>query len=43
MKRCKIRELTEEEKEITEDKDIMGQIITSERNIKIGKIKQLIY
>lgn len=39
--RDKIRKL--EEKEITEDKDIMSQIIASEKNIKQGKIKQLKY
>ena len=37
--RDKIRKL--EEKEITEDKDMMNQIISSERNIKKGKIKEL--
>ena len=39
--RDKIRKL--EEKEITEDKDMMNQIISSERNIKKGKIKELKY
>ena len=39
--RDKIRKL--EEKEIIEDKDVMSQIITSEKNIKKGKIKELKY
>jgi len=39
--RDKIRKL--EEKEIVEDKDVMGQIIMSEKNIKKGKIKELKY
>lgn len=39
--RDKIRKL--EEKEITQDKDMMGQIIASEKNIKKGKIKELRY
>lgn len=39
--RDKIRKL--EEKEILEDKDIMSQIITSEKNIKKGKIKEFNY
>jgi len=39
--RDKIRRL--EEKEIVEDKDLMSQIKTSERNIKKGKIKELKY
>ncbi|MEM4271478.1 MAG: ribbon-helix-helix domain-containing protein [Candidatus Pacearchaeota archaeon] len=39
--RDKIRKL--EEKEILEDKDIFGQIIASERNIKKGRIKKLNY
>lgn len=39
--RDKIRKL--EEKEIVEDKDMMGQIVESERNEKKGKIKKLEY
>ena len=39
--RDKIRRL--EEKEILEDKDLMGQIKVSERNIKKRKIKELRY
>ena len=39
--RDKIRKL--EEKEITEDKGMMNQIILSEKNIKKGKIKELKY
>jgi len=39
--RDKIRKL--EEKEITEDKEIMSQIRGSERNIKKGKIKEFKY
>lgn len=39
--RDKIRRL--EEKEITEDKEVMSQIRASERNIKKGKIKELKY
>ncbi len=39
--RDKIKKL--EEKEITEDKDMFGQILASERNIKKGKIKELKY
>ncbi len=39
--RDKIRRL--EEKEILEDKDMFRQIVASERNIKKGKIKKLIY
>ena len=39
--RDKIRKL--EEKEIIEDKGVMSQIITSEKNIKKGKIKELKY
>ena len=39
--RDKIRRL--EEKEILEDKDMMSQIIASERNIEKGKIKQFKY
>ena len=31
------------EKEILEDKDLMNQIILSEKNIKKGKIKELNY
>jgi metal-responsive CopG/Arc/MetJ family transcriptional regulator len=37
--RDKIRKL--EEREILEDKDMLNQIITSEKNIKKGKIKEL--
>jgi metal-responsive CopG/Arc/MetJ family transcriptional regulator len=37
--RDKIRKL--EEKEILENKEVMNQIKTSERNIKKGKIKEL--
>ncbi|MEK6844086.1 MAG: ribbon-helix-helix domain-containing protein [Nanoarchaeota archaeon] len=39
--RDKIKRL--EEKEIIEDKDMMDQITTSERNIKKGKIKEFKY
>lgn len=39
--RDKIREL--EEKEIVEDKDMMEQIVTSEKNIKKGKVKKFKY
>ena len=39
--RDKIRKL--EEKEILKDKDIMNQIINSEKNIKKGKIRELKY
>ncbi|MDP4039298.1 MAG: ribbon-helix-helix domain-containing protein [Candidatus Pacearchaeota archaeon] len=39
--RDKIRKL--EEKEIIEDKDVMSQIIMSEKNIKKSKIKELKY
>jgi len=39
--RDKIRRL--EEKEIVGDKDMFGQIVTSERNMKKGKIKELKY
>ena len=39
--RDKMRRL--EEKEIIEDRDMMEQIITSERNIKKRKIKKLNY
>ena len=39
--RDKIRKL--EEKEIVEDKDLMSQIIASEKNIKKGKIKAFKY
>ncbi len=39
--RDKIRKL--EEKEILKDKDIMNQIIHSEKNIKKGKIRELKY
>jgi len=39
--RDKIRRL--EEKEIIADKDLMSQIILSEKNIKRGKIKELRY
>ncbi len=39
--RDKIRKL--EEKEITEDRDMMNQIIASEKNIKKGKMKRLKY
>ena len=34
---------TFEEREITEDKEIMSQIKTSEHNIKKGEIKELKY
>ena len=37
----KIREL--EEKEILENKDMINQIIQSEKNIKKGKIKEFTY
>ncbi len=37
--RDKMRRL--EEKEIIEDKDLMKQILASERNIKKGKIKEI--
>jgi len=37
--RDKIRRL--EEREILEDRDMISQIITSEKNIKKGKIKEL--
>jgi len=37
--RDKIRKL--EEKEIVKDKELMSQIIESEKNIKKGKIKKL--
>jgi len=39
--RDKMRKL--EEKEILEDKDLMSQIRASDRNIKKGKIKKLVY
>lgn len=39
--RDKIRKL--EEKEIVEDKEVMGQIVASEKNIKKGKLKELKY
>ena len=39
--RDKIRKLGE--KEITEDKDMMSQIIASERNIKKRNVKELKY
>ena len=39
--RDKIRKL--EEKEIVEDKDMFGQIVASERNIKKGRIKEFKY
>ena len=39
--RDKIRKL--EEKEILEDKDMFNQILTSEKNIKKKKIKELKY
>ena len=39
--RDKIRRL--EEKEIVEDKDVMGQIVESEKNIKKGKVKKFKY
>lgn len=39
--RDKIRKL--EEKEIIMNKDMFGQIIASEKNIKKGKIKELKY
>jgi metal-responsive CopG/Arc/MetJ family transcriptional regulator len=39
--RDKIRKL--EEKEIVEDKDLMNQIVNSEKNIKKGKIKEFNY
>ena len=39
--RDKIRKL--EEKEIIEDKEVMSQIIASEKNIKKGKIKSFNY
>jgi metal-responsive CopG/Arc/MetJ family transcriptional regulator len=39
--RDKMRRL--EEKEILEDKDMMNQIIASEKNIKKGKIKEFKY
>ena len=39
--RDKIRKL--EEKEIVMDKDMFGQIVASEKNIKKGKIKELKY
>ena len=39
--RDKIRRL--EEKEIVEDKDMMSQIIESEKNIKKGKIREFKY
>lgn len=32
-----------EEREIMEDKDLISQIVMSERNIKKGKIKELRY
>ena len=36
-------EMMEEEKEIIEDRDIISQIIRSEKNIKVGKINELKY
>ena len=39
--REKIKRL--EEKEIIEDKNVMKQIVSSEKNIKKGKIKELKY
>jgi len=39
--RDKMRKL--EEKEILEDKDMMSQIIASEKNFKKGKIKEFKY
>ena len=39
--RDKIRKL--EEKEIIEDKEVFGQIIASENNIRKGKIKEFKY
>ena len=39
--RDKIRRL--EEKEIIEDKEIFGQILASEKNIKKGKVKEFKY
>ncbi len=39
--RDKIRRL--EEKEILEDKDLLRQIVASEKNIKKGKIRELRY
>jgi len=39
--RDKIRKL--EEREIVEDRDMMNQILASEKNIKKGKIKALKY
>jgi len=39
--RDKIKRL--EEREIMEDKDMFNQIVTSERNIKKGKIKEFKY
>lgn len=39
--RDKIRRL--EEKEIVEDRDMMSQIVASERNIKKGRVKELKY
>ena len=39
--RDKIRKL--EEKEIVEDKDMFGQVVASEHNIRKGKIKEFKY
>jgi len=39
--RDKIREL--EEKEIVGDKEVFGQILKSEKNIKKGKVKEFKY
>ncbi len=39
--RDKIRKL--EEREIVQDRDMMGQIIASEKNIKKGKVKEFKY
>ena len=39
--RDKIKKL--EEKEIISDRDMFGQIVASEKNIKKGKIKELKY
>ncbi len=32
-----------EEREIIEDRELMSQIVASERNIKKGKIKEFVY
>jgi metal-responsive CopG/Arc/MetJ family transcriptional regulator len=39
--RDKIRKL--EEKEIVEDKDVMRQIVASEKNIRNGKVRKFSY